>query len=288
MLAHDSDKLTPAVQKCKLMIMTSAINHVETVQFFKDNKYFGGQESSFVFFSQATLPAVDLEGKIIMKSPYELQLSPNGNGALFESINTNRTVKAHIQKADYVQVIGVDNVLNKIMDPLQVGFTATKNLDATLKACAKTSPDEKVGVVVKNNGKYDIVEYSELSDADANKRDENGNLYLELGSILIFMLSSKKLIELSSDTKTLNKLYHKAYKKIEQWDAEAGKAVKPDVENGYKFELFLHNFLPFCADGKFGALKVIRGEEFGPVKNKDGAATDTPTTARNLLMESHT
>ena len=84
-----------------------------------------------------------------------------------------------------------------------------------MKACAKSSPDEKVGVVVKNNGKYDIVEYSELSDADANKRDENGNLYLELGSILIFMLSSKKLIQLSSDTKTLNKLYHKAYKKIE-------------------------------------------------------------------------
>jgi UDP-N-acetylglucosamine/UDP-N-acetylgalactosamine diphosphorylase len=182
-------------------------------------------------------------------------------------------------------VIGVDNVLNKIMDPLQVGFTAIKNLDATLKTCAKASPDEKVGVVVKNNGKYDIVEYSELSDADANRRDENGNLYLELGNILIFMLSSKKLIELSSDTKTLNKLYHKAYKKIEQWDAGAGKAVKPDVENGYKFELFLHNFLPFCADGKFGALKVIRAEEFGPVKNKDGAATDTPTTARTLLME---
>lgn len=129
-----------------------------------------------------------------MKSPYELQLSPNGNGALFESINTNRTVKGHIQKTDYVQVIGVDNVMNKIMDPLQVGFTATKKLEASLKACAKSSPEEKVGVVVKNNGKYDIVEYSELSEADANKRDENGNLYLELGSILIFMLSSKKLI----------------------------------------------------------------------------------------------
>lgn len=100
------------------------------------------------------------------------------------------------------------------------------------------------------------------------------------------MLSSKKLIKLSSDTKTLNKLYHKAHKKIEQWDGE--KAVKPDIENGYKFELFLHNFLPFCDQGKFGALKVIREEEFGPVKNKDGAATDTPTTARTLLIEQHT
>jgi UDP-N-acetylglucosamine/UDP-N-acetylgalactosamine diphosphorylase len=217
-----------------------------------------------------------------MKSPSEVQLAPNGNGALFESISTNRLVKGHIQSADYVQVIGVDNVLNKIMDPLQVGFTAVKGLEASLKCCVKRSPDEKVGVVCQRNGKYDIVEYSELPKEDAERTDENGDLYLDLGSILIFMLSSKKLIKLSSDTATLNKLYHKAFKKIEQWDGE--KATKPDVENGYKFELFLHNFLPFCDQGKFGALKVVREEEFGPVKNADGAATDTPTTARTLLM----
>lgn len=152
-----------------------------------------------------------------------------------------------------------------------------------MKCCVKRSPEEKVGVVCKNNGKYDIVEYSELTDEDAGRLDENGDLYLDLGSILIFMLSSKKLIKLSSDTKTLNKLYHKACKKIEEWNGQ--QAVKPDTENGYKFELFLHNFLPFCDQGKFGALKVIREEEFGPVKNKDGAATDTPTTARTLMLE---
>ena len=58
--------------------------------------------------------------------------------------------------------------------------------------CEKRSPDEKVGVVCKKNGKYDIVEYSELSQEEANKLDEDGNLYFNLGSILIFMLSSKK------------------------------------------------------------------------------------------------
>ena len=34
----------------------------------------------------------------------------------------NEAVKKHIKSVDFVQVIGVDNVLNKIMDPIQVGY----------------------------------------------------------------------------------------------------------------------------------------------------------------------
>ena len=108
--------------------MTSALNHYETIKFFADNQYFGGDKNSFVFFQQSVLPAVDLEGKIIMKSKHELQLSPNGNGALFESIASNYVIENHIKNSEYVQVIGVDNVLNRLLDPLQIGFTACKNL----------------------------------------------------------------------------------------------------------------------------------------------------------------
>ena len=53
-----------------------------------------------------------------MKSKYELQLSPNGNGALFETINTNTEVQRCIEAVDHVQVIGVDNVLNRLLDPV--------------------------------------------------------------------------------------------------------------------------------------------------------------------------
>ena len=50
----------PAIaQQCKMFVMTSPENHEETVQFFKENGYFGGLESSFVFFQQQMLPAVD-------------------------------------------------------------------------------------------------------------------------------------------------------------------------------------------------------------------------------------
>ena len=48
--AHGTDELTEEVQNCKIMIMTSQINHMETVKFFVDNNMFGGKAENFIFF----------------------------------------------------------------------------------------------------------------------------------------------------------------------------------------------------------------------------------------------
>jgi UDP-N-acetylglucosamine/UDP-N-acetylgalactosamine diphosphorylase len=98
--------------------MTSGNNHEETVKFFEDNRFFTADPKLIVFFKQASLPAIDTSGKIVMKTKHEINQAPNGNGALFEAINTNRKIKNIIKSTSYVQVIGVDNVLNKIMDPV--------------------------------------------------------------------------------------------------------------------------------------------------------------------------
>ena len=155
-----------------------------------------------------------------------------------------------------------------------------------MKSCVKRDAKEPVGVVVKKGGKYDIVEYSEISEQDANAVDpKTGELKFNLGSILIFLLRADKLLELCNNAETLNQLYHKAFKKVAYWDFEKNEIVKPDAPNGYKFELFLHNFLPFCDAGKFGVLKVHREEEFAPVKNAEGTGVDSPDTARNLIYQ---
>ena len=156
-----------------------------------------------------------------------------------------------------------------------------------MKTCVKREPGEKVGVVCKKNGKYDIIEYSELTDEQANRvkpgSKKKNDLFFELGNILIFMLSSSKLLDLCGDTATLNKLYHIAHKKVEAYDEIQKIAIKPDSNNAYKFELFLHNFLPFVTPGKFGALTVTREDEFAPVKNANVEGKiekDSPDEAR--------
>ena len=58
-------------------------------------------------------------------------------------------------------------MLNKVLDPLYIGFTIDKDLQAAMKSCIKRDAREPVGVVVKRDGRYDIVEYSEISERDA-------------------------------------------------------------------------------------------------------------------------
>ncbi len=71
---------------------------------------------------------MDFEGKIILERIGKMSLAPNGNGALFEAVATNSEVKAVIEGVEYVQIIGVDNVINKLLDPIYIGFTIKKNL----------------------------------------------------------------------------------------------------------------------------------------------------------------
>lgn len=227
-------------------------------------------------------------GKILLEDRHRLNLGPNGNGAVFDSVANNQEVKDIIAKSDYVQIIGVDNVLNRILDPLYIGFAVSNNLQAAMKSCVKRDAKEPVGVVVKRvdgvsgQSKYDIVEYSEISPEDVNAiNEQTGELKLNLGNILVFILSSQKLLELASNSATLNALYHKAFKKYAYLDPSTGLKVTPSSQNSYKFELFVHNFLPFCEVGRFGVLRVPREDEFAPVKNAEGA--DSPASARQLI-----
>lgn len=73
-----------------------------------------------------------------------LTVGPNGNGALFEALWNNKSLFEIIDanKIEYIHMIGIDNVLNKVLDPFFIGFAVQKDLKVAAKAIGKWSPDE--------------------------------------------------------------------------------------------------------------------------------------------------
>lgn len=97
--------------------------------------------------------------------------------------------------------------MNRVLDPVLIGFTVAKNFDAAMKSCVKRDAKEPVGVLVKRGAqkKYDIIEYSEFSEADSSAVvPETGELKYNLGNILVFIFKTDKLLELSLNNDTMN------------------------------------------------------------------------------------
>lgn len=103
------------------------------------------------------LPQVDLDGKIIMKRTSEIQLSPSGSGALFESVSNSQKVKDLLKSVEYLQVSSIENMT--CLDPVFVGYSSQKGLQGCVKAYERTKASETPSVIVKKNGKYDILDY---------------------------------------------------------------------------------------------------------------------------------
>ena len=161
-----------------LYIMTHDLNDATTKDFFISNNYFGVPENRIMFFKQASLPPLTFDGKIMLESKTKLALCPNGNGALFEAIRSNKAFQENLKsnKIDYIHIVGVDNALNKFIDPLQVGLAYSKNLKGCAKFLQKAYPTEPMGVFVVNNGKTDVIEYSELGEEMANQKNDDGTI----------------------------------------------------------------------------------------------------------------
>ena len=247
------------------LVMTSPATDAETRQFFTAHADFGLAAGQARFFSQGTVPSIGIDGKALLASPGKLLENPDGHGgchtALVDSGNLARLVQEGVRQIVYIQV---DNILVPVDDPVLVGLAEAENADVVSKVLEKAHPDEKLGHLVKVGGRDRIVEYTELNAEQTRLKFPDGEVIYRWGSPAMHCWSVGFLDLLARQGFKLP--LHRSKKPLKAWPAET---------TGWKNERFIFDLVPE-AERSVG-LVIERGDEFAPVKNKDG--DDSPATA---------
>ncbi|KND01608.1 UDP-N-acetylglucosamine diphosphorylase [Spizellomyces punctatus DAOM BR117] len=262
-------------------IMVSGPTKQATTTFFREHNFFGLNPENVVFFEQGVLPAFTNEGKIFMETKSAPAVAPDGNGGIYAALRREGVI-ADLERRGipYVHTYCVDNCLVKVADPVFIGYCVEQNADCGAKAVPKASPEESVGVICLRDGKFAVVEYSEIDKNLAALRKDDGTLVYNAANIANHFYTVDFLRRVDALEGELE--YHIAHKKIKHVDLATGEQIVPQKNNGIKLEMFIFDVFPFTE--RMAVLEVARKEEFSPLKNAPGSGSDSPETSRADIL----
>ncbi len=241
-----------------LCIITSVLNHFQTLDFLQTHNYFGLPPSQLNFIEQEMLPFLDDRGHWLLESPGKIAEGPDGNGnALRLFFESGIWEKWKASGIEYLNVIFVDNALADPFDPEFVGMTAHTGVDAALKAVERLSPEEKMGILAECNGKLKVVEYSEMPAAAS---------HFTLSSTGMFCISMEFIRHLYQDIKVELPL-HIARKKAPVLLGTSKGFVQETVQI-WKCERFIFDLLDYARSST--VLVCPREKIYAPLKNATG------------------
>ncbi len=267
-----------------IYLMTSPATHQETISYLKREQNFGIPASEIMVFCQGTMPAVDATtGKLLLESKGSLFLSPDGHGGMLSALSRCAALEDMRQRGiKHLFYFQIDNPLATVCDPTFIGHHILSKSEYTLQVIAKQKPEDKVGNVVRLNGKTQIIEYSDLPPEAANLRNPDGSLKLWAGSIAVHVFDVDFLCRSAAQKDALP--IHFARKKV-NFVNSTGDVCQPDQPNAIKFEQFIFDLLP--AASKSITVEVDPAMAFAPLKNGPGGEADTAEHVQQQLMKFH-
>lgn len=266
-------------------VMTSGPTRGPTESFFKSHNYFGLSPENVVIFEQGVLPCLTPDGKILLESKSKVAVAPDGNGGIYNALVESKVLDDMKKRGiEHVHAYCVDNCLVKVADPVFIGFAASVNVDIATKVVRKRNATESVGLILCKDGRPDVVEYSEISDALAHEEDpkQPGVLKFRAANIVNHYYSLRFLETIPQWAGELR--HHVASKKIPYADPQTGETVKPSSPNGIKLEQFVFDVFPMLELSKFACMEVRREDEFSPLKNGLDKKEDNAVTSRRDIM----
>ena len=262
-------------------IMTSMTNTQTIQDYFAEKNYFNYPHEDVFFFEQGLLPCLTQDGQMIIESPDALAMAPDGNGGIFPAMKKSGAFQNMMDRnVKHLHVYGIDNVLTKSVDPGFIGYCIENGVEVANKVVPRADASEKVGVTAVREGKMCIVEYSELPP-EMTGCDSRGKLIYSAANICNHYFSVNFLVDKVMFASS--SLYHLAHKKIPYYNPVTKVTETPSSPNGVKLEMFVFDVFPLA--DKWAVMECLREDEFAPVKNAPGSATDSPDTARALLSD---
>jgi len=260
-------------------VMTSPLNHGQTLEIFRQNDFYGLEPQSVFIFQQGTEVNFSTDGEILLAEKDTLSASPDGHGGSLKALyKSGAAIDMKDRGIEYISYFQVDNPLINIFDPLFIGLHVTDNAEMSSKALAKAGPFEKVGNFCQADGKIRVIEYSDLPNELAEKKNPDSSYVFSLGSIAIHMMDRSFVERLNARGFALG--YHRAVKKTPYVDLRTGQKIEPQNPNGVKLETFVFDALPLAQRSII--LEILRSEEFAPVKNAVG--TDSPQVTKEMMI----
>jgi UDP-N-acetylglucosamine/UDP-N-acetylgalactosamine diphosphorylase len=260
-----------------LAIMTSPLNHAETVNFFKSHDYFGLDPLQLSIFSQEMLPLLDANGCLFLENSHTIAEGPDGNGAaLHHFYQQGIWEKWKDAGVHYLNFILVDNPLSDPYDAILVSYLKEQQSDVIIKCVERRNPEEKVGILAKRNDQTVVVEYSEMPEMQRFAQSKDGSLLYPCANLSLFCFRMdfiQKVATLPTEKLPL----HLAFKAAKSLDSDGS----PTQNMAWKFEQFIFDLLPFAT--KTTALIYERQQCFAPLKNFEG--DDSIETVQRALEE---
>ncbi len=244
-------------------IMTSPLNHQDTIDFFEMNRFFGLVEEEIHFFKQGLIPSLTEAGKLVLARDGGLFKNPDGHGGVIAALR-REGLHRHMADEGLEQIFcfQVDNPLLDIPDPLFLGSHLQQQSEMSSKVIPKISSEEKLGVVGLIDGKPGVIEYSDLSPEQMYARNDLGELLYSHGSIAIHILNVDFL-----SRSGLNLPLHRALKNVNAFvPGVRGNEIK-EIQV-VKFEKFIFEAIPQAENPVFW--ETERLDEFAPLKNRSG------------------
>ncbi len=267
-----------------LAIMTSPLNHIMTKEFFESHHHFNLPSSHLHFVEQSVLPFCDDRGNWLLERPGKLAEGPDGNGNalhLLQRVGLYEQWRA--EGVEYVNVILVDNPLADPFDSELVGYHCRMQADVIVKAVPRASANERMGVVVSNNGKICVVEYSELSNDDLLALNSDGSPRFSVANTSLFSFHMDFIQQIATNPDCILPL-HLARKQAPILLATTqGSCI--ELAKVWKYETFIFDLLLYAR--QVGVLLYPRDLSYAPLKNASGEKSLQTVQEALLAFDRH-